>query len=169
MSSSFVYSSIKMGFWNVGGLLSKSHNKMIDSTFLKHIEKFDIIFLAETHIGYDKKVHKIGNYYCHFICRTASKHNNRTFGGLAMLCKSEFKPHIKILKNTKADFQWIKLEKEFFNFEKDLYICMLYNPPEGSSYSRGIDFDILDCIEKDVTHFKSIGNILLCGDFNARV
>ena len=169
MSSSFVYSSIKMGFWNVGGLMSKSYNKLNDAIFLKQIEKFDIIFLAETHVGHDQCIHKIGNYYCHFVCRSASKHNNRTFGGLAMLCRIEFKPHIKILKNTKSDFQWIKLEKEFFNFDQDLFICMVYDPPENSSYSKGIDHNILDCIEKDITHYQNLGNILICGDFNARV
>ena len=169
MSSSLVYSSIRMGFWNVGGLLSKTYNKMTDATFLNQIEKFDIIFLAETHIGHELQNYKIGNYYSHFVCRSASKHNNRSFGGLAMLCKKEFKPHIKILKNTKADFQWIKLEKDFFNFEKDLFVCMIYNPPENSSYSKNIDYDILDCIEKEMTYYKSKGNILLCGDFNARV
>lgn len=52
----------------------------------------------------------------HFACRSAFKHNNRTFGGLAMLCKNEFKPHkdFKKKKPTKADFQWIKLAKDFF-------------------------------------------------------
>lgn len=34
-----------------------------------------------------------------------------------MLCRIEFKLYIKILKNIKFDFQWIKLEKEFFNFD----------------------------------------------------
>lgn len=51
-----------MGFWNDRGLLSESHNKIIDCTFLKQIEKLDIIFLAETHIGYDRIDHKIENY-----------------------------------------------------------------------------------------------------------
>lgn len=46
---------------------------------------------------------------------------------------------------------------------------MVYDPPENSSYSKGIDHSILDCIEKNIAHYQNKGNILLCGDFNARV
>jgi hypothetical protein len=42
---------------------------------------------------------------------------------LAILTKSHIRPHVKIQKNTNPDFQWIKLEKSFFGFLKDLYIC----------------------------------------------
>ena len=44
-----------------------------------------------------------------------------------------------------------------------------YNPPEGSSYSKGLAHDILGCVEKDIALYKHKGNILLCWDFNARV
>ncbi|VDI68815.1 Hypothetical predicted protein, partial [Mytilus galloprovincialis] len=64
---------------------------------------------------------------------------------------------------------WVKLEKQFFGFDKDLFICVVYNPPEGSSYSKGLDHDILTCLEKDIASYQKQGNILLCGDFNARV
>jgi len=77
--------------------------------------------------------------------------------------------HIKILENTKPDYQWVKIEKRFFNLKQDLYICVIYNPPENSSYSKNLDYDILECVEKDVIHYKDIGDIILCGDFNARI
>ena len=53
--------------------------------------------------------------------------------------------------------------------KQDLYICVIYNPPENSSYSKNLDYDILECVEKDVIHYKDIGDIILCGDFNARI
>ena len=62
-----------------------------------------------------------------------------------------------------------KVGKKHFDLDKDIYICVVYNPPEGSSYSKGLDHDILECIEKDVIFYKKYGNILMCGDFNARV
>lgn len=46
---------------------------------------------------------------------------------------------------------------------------MVYDPPENSSYSKGIEHNILDCIGKDIALYQNLGNILLCGDFNARV
>ena len=45
----------------------------------------------------------------------------------------------------------------------------MYNPPVQSSYCRGLDQDTLELVEKDILNFKNHGNILLCGDFNARV
>ena len=55
-------SSIKFGFWNIGGLCTRGMNKAEDSIFLKNFEPYDIIFLVETHIGYNSKIHNIGNF-----------------------------------------------------------------------------------------------------------
>ena len=52
---------------------------------------------------------------------------------------------------------------------KDLFICVTYNPPISSKYIQELKHDVLDCIEKDITHYNKLGNILLCGDFNARI
>ena len=135
---------------------------------MKEIEKHDLVFLAETHLGYNTDIQKIGSFHYHPICRPQSKHNKRHFGGLAILRKAEIKPYVKILKNTNPEYQWVKLEKDFFNFSKDLYICLVYYPPSGSVYTQGLDKDILDCIEKDLINYQELGNVLLCGDFNAR-
>ena len=37
-----------------------------------------------------------------------------------------------------------------------------------SSYSQGLDYDILDCVEKEMMLYMSQGDVLLCGDLNAR-
>jgi hypothetical protein len=36
-------------------------------------------------------------------------------------------------------------------------------------YTQELKHDILDCIEKDIAHCNKLGNILLCGDFDARI
>lgn len=162
-------SSIKMCFWNIGGLKTRHYDKTTDPLFLKEINKYDIVFLDETHIGDGNNIQNIGPFNCHFICRNVSKRNNRFFGGLAILCKPNIKNHIKILNNSNPDYQWVKFKKEYFNFDRDLFICLVYNPPSGSTYTQGLQKDILDSIEIDICKFKEKGNILLCGDFNARV
>ena len=126
------------------------------------------MFLVETHIGYNSKMHSIGNFHYHYICRNVSN-NNRHFGGIAIIIKSYIKPHVKILKNTNVDYQRVKLEKTFFGFKKDLFICVTYNPPISSKYTQELKHDVLDCIEKDITHYNKLGNSLLCGDVNARI
>ncbi|XP_063426826.1 uncharacterized protein LOC134710401 [Mytilus trossulus] len=64
---------------------------------------------------------------------------------------------------------WIKLEKDFFGFQKDLYMCVVYNPPSMSSYTQGLDRDITECLEQETAKYMKMGNVLLCGDFNARI
>ena len=55
--------------------------------FPKKFEPYDITFLVETHIGYNPKIHNIGNFHYHSICRNISN-NNRQFGAIAILIKS---------------------------------------------------------------------------------
>ncbi len=50
------------------------------------------------------------------------------------------------------------------SFEKDLYICTVYNNP----YSSGSNNCTLLQLQKDIERFSKSGKILLCGDFNAR-
>jgi hypothetical protein len=58
------------------------------------INKYDIVFLAETHIGYESNIHRVGTFYVYQICRPICRPNNRYFGGLAILTKSHIRPHV---------------------------------------------------------------------------
>ena len=48
--------SLKMCFLNVGGLKNKEGSKLEDLFFINKINKYDIVFLAETHIGYESNI-----------------------------------------------------------------------------------------------------------------
>ena len=150
---------------NVGGIINRGIDKFQEPEFIKTISNFDIVFLAETHLGPNYKPPHIDSYYVHTVCRSISK-NKRHFGGLAILCRAPIKKHIKILENNNPDFQWIKLEKDYFGFEKDLFICLVYYPPPHSSGVQHDDF--FYSIEKDVCEYSKLGDILMCGDLNAR-
>ena len=164
-----VNSNVKMCFWNIGGLKSRGTDKTMDPLFLKAIEGNDLVFLAETHVGYNANIRNIGPFLYHPICRPVEKSNNRFFGGLAILRKPYLKDHVKILKNNNPDYQWVKLEKSFFGFAKDLYICVVYFPPSESSYTKRFEIELFETIEKDMVNYQRSGDILICGDFNARV
>lgn len=167
MKKSFSYPiknqhELKFCFWNVGGLGDKIYDKL----FLEEIKHFDLIFLAETHVGYNTCI-AVEGYHYFPVCRSVSS-NGRYFGGLGILTKMEIRPYVKILQNKSKEYQWVKLEKDFFNLKNDLYICLAYIPPVNSSYSKNITTDILDNIERDVDIYNCKGDIMLCGDFNAR-
>ena len=128
--------------WNVGGLFSKNINKINDPDFLKELLPYDIIFLSETHTGYETKILIDG--FQHFpICRPISS-NSRYYGGLALLIRNSIRNGIKILKNTSSEYQWVKLCKNFFHLEKDTFICFSYISP--CNFQTKSDTDSIEAI-----------------------
>ena len=60
------------------------------------------------------------------VCRPMSS-NNRYYGGLALLIRKSIRNGIKIMKNTRSEFQWVKLLKNAFNLEKRfVYLFFLH-------------------------------------------
>lgn len=163
--------NLKMCFWNIGGLKSKTYNKTLDPLFINKISEHDIILLAETHVGYSDLICVPGyNYFP--ICRNISN-NRRYFGGLAILYKKSLKQGIKILPIKDTNFHWFVLKRDFFKLPKDIYCCVIYDPPTQSPISIMIEKNgqksVLENLQDDVSKFRDLGEILLCGDFNARV
>ncbi|CAC5383757.1 unnamed protein product [Mytilus coruscus] len=130
-------------------------------------QAYDIVLLTETHIGKDVNIVLPGyNYFP--VCRPKSA-NNRYFGGLGIFVKNTILPGIEILKNTSLDYQWVKLDKKFFNFAKHIFLCLAYIIPASSSYIFQSDNDPLETTEKDIiNYYAERGHIVICGDLNAR-
>ena len=82
MTSSFV----SICSWNVGGLFSKTLNKVNDSDFCKELLSYDIVFLSETHTGYETRISLDGFNIFQYTCRPISS-NNGYYGGLAILIR----------------------------------------------------------------------------------
>ena len=67
---------------------------------------------------------------------------------------------------------WLKLSKDFFKLDKDIYICFTYISPSNSVYFKHNDFDsdtLFDLIKQDCAEFMAKGKVLLMGDFSAYV
>ena len=69
-SSSF----ISICSWNVGGLISKSNNKLNDDRFIQEIQSYDIVFLSETHTGLDTHI-DMKDFQHIPVCRPMSSNN----------------------------------------------------------------------------------------------
>ena len=145
---------------------TKNMNKLEDDLFLAEIKQHDVIFLAETHIGNDQNI-SVEGYHSFTVCRPKSR-NNRHFGGLAILTRKDIKQFVSILPNTHKDYQWVKFDKNFFGLNHDLFVCVVYYPPSQSVYMHNLSMDIFQLLEKDIVNYQAKGEILLCGDFNAR-
>ena len=125
--------------------------------------------LAETHVGYDKRV-SVEDFQYFPVCRARSA-NNRYYGGLAILTRLALRPYISFLKTNTTEYQWMKLptlDKNFFNFQRDLFLCLTYLPPGQSTYANNMQQDLLDSLEKDISLYKTKGEVMICGDLNAR-
>ena len=70
------------------------------------------------------------------------------------------------MSNTSSEFQWLKLSKDFFHLDSDIYICFSYVTP--CTFLQQSNEDTFDAIIRDVNVYRSKGNILLLGDLNAR-
>ena len=65
-------------------------------------------------------------------------------------------------------FVWCKLNKHFFNLDKDVYVCSAYIPPANLVYIK----NNFECpffkLEKSIAKYSRIGEIIMMGEFNAR-
>jgi exonuclease III len=160
--------SLNICTWNVGGLIKDGKNKLNDHSFLTQINRYDIVLLSETHIGYDSAVESDKFYYYPF-CRQKSN-NNRYFGGLTILIDNGIKQGVAILQDGNSEYQWVKLQKFFFNLKKDIFLCFAYIASQSSPFLLKENINIIESIEHDIVNkYSSKGDIILCGDLNARL
>ena len=145
-------------------------NKLSDIDFVRVIKRMDLFCLSETHVGPDLNI-ALDNYYVYKSCREISA-NNRFFGGLCIFISNFIRKGIKVIRNNHQDIVWLKIRKDFFKLDKDLYICFTYISPSNSSYYRNNDTDsesVFDLIKQDCAEFMVTGNVMIMANFNAHV
>ena len=156
--------NIAISTWNIHGL---SHKTLGDKTknkdFLNNINNIDLVFLTET---WSDTIVNVPGFRA-FVSDIATPNTNRgcrLSGGITLLMKTKLEKHVSIVKQSK-NFLWCKVSREILNTELDLFLCGIYIPPEKSVY---FEDDIFDKLENDIPFFKSKGNVIILGDFNAR-
>ena len=117
------YTFVNLGVWNIHGLFTVINSfkicKMQDPHFKKRLKLFDILCLQEIQCGpKDTQALQLQGYRLFPFHRKISS-NNRYFGGSLIIIKNEIRSGIKFINNPSADKIWVKLMKDFFNFEKD--------------------------------------------------
>ncbi len=78
--------------------------------------------------------------------------------------KSKLHNHINTVKQGKC-YTWLKIHKELLSSRKYIFLCAIYIPPSESPYYSE---DTLSTLEEETSHFQAQGNVLICGDLNAR-
>lgn len=145
--------------------------KLSDVDFINYITEYDIILLNETWLTKkDNFNFEIQGYTCEHIFgnKSAGAKRGRFSGGISICYKNCFKDKIKVIEKNQSGVMWLKILKEVFSFDHDVYICVAYIPPSGSNVLRGQDLDLFEQLELDIIRYKRLGKVFLTGDFNSR-
>ena len=65
---------------------------------------------------------------------------------------------------------WCNLSKSIINnADKDVFLCCVYIPPKDSRLTKSVKTFNFDKLMEEISHFDSLGKILIMGDMNSRV
>ena len=158
-----INNKLRIGAFNCQGIKWKIE----DPNFVKEVEKCDIFGVSETWIcTNESKTINIPGYKFYPFCR--KKENGRSRGGIGWFIKDNLRKGIKLLYNiSNENFMWCKFERQHFKLKEDLFVCVVYIPPENSSREIRLKKEHFNTLIDTVIKIKS-DNIILIGDFNAR-
>jgi hypothetical protein len=140
---------------------------MEDDSFISQLIQHDIIGLVETHLDKSKTVCFDG-FSVYRKDRPKIKKATRSLGGIIVMIRNDIQKGITHLPCNNENFHWLKLKKNFFSLENDIYMCIAHIPPQNSSYTVRTGDVVLDAIVHDIEKYSQLGSIILTGDLNAR-
>ena len=148
--------------WNIQDSTGDLTNKFEISDFLSITKHNSIICLQET-----KSQVKIEG----FVSYNSNRQSSRS-GGVCILVNNNLRKGVsRVPFKESDDIIAIKLDKHFFRLEFDLYVICIYISPSTSSIVKknpdytNQTFDALNTLSR---RLKQKGEIILCGDVNAR-
>ena len=133
--------------------------------FLNLVSGTDIFGVCETWLK-DKDEINLPNYEFYPLNRKINKGPTR--GGIGVFIRSEIRKYVKIRYDLSNETSfWCKINKEYIGYHDDLYLGIIYIPPESSTREKNVKTDHYKNLLETTLKIKS-NNILLVGDFNAR-
>lgn len=144
---------------------------LTDAEFFNLICENDLIFCCETWQRSSDNF-DIQNYHCISVPRPESLHirgkGKRGHGGICLYVKNNIYDGVEVMEKISEGFLWIKLKKDFFSMQYDLFICFCYIPPKDSIYFKTAELDLFDILEKGLRHYSDYGLVGVVGDLNCR-
>ena len=86
----------------------------------------------KTHSTPDQKIHVDG--YCTYQVNRP-KSGKSYHGGIAILVRDYLRKGITYSKSSSQDIVWVKLENNFFKFEHDIYLAVVYMHPHRNHHT----------------------------------
>lgn len=140
------------------GLVTRRINKL-KSKELNHIfSNSDIILLTETWTNELSDLHYDG-FQSFVLHRTLKKANaKRDSGGIAIFIRDKYVSSDTLIFEEEDDILWVKISGNLFNLDKDLYICLSYVLPDGSSRQSMVETNIFDRLLNSVVYVDNVAN-----------
>ena len=143
--------------FNVEGL-----NSMVDDpSFMELISDHDICLLTETWKGDESKIN-IPGFWDFSQIRPKHRKAFMHSGGVSILVRDHLRPGINVAQISEG-FIWIKMDKSFFKFVNDIYLCAVYIPPLYTTKNVNLKTDYFQSLFEACLKFSSMGNIILGG------
>ena len=130
------------------------------------IKGHHIIGLVETHCCPDDEL-TLPGFYSHRVDRPMAKRARKPAGGIAVLISDELKSCTKVIKMNQSVI-WLRVNKANSNRPHNLFVGVVYIPPENSNGDKNQSPNSLELIEGQIRKFSQEGEVLLVGDLNAR-
>ena len=148
--------------WNIQSTNSVlTGSKFEDPEFCKIIENSQFTCLQEirqpvTHAG--------------FRVYNNTRKDNKS-GGVCIMIRNSLSRGVKQVQSRLEDIVACKLDKTYFGLNDDLYLINSYiKPAHTSSKNSNVSgLDILTSLDQLINDLHSKGDIIMCGDFNARI
>ena len=107
-----------------------------------------------------KSIHIFGN-------KSPRAKKGRHSGGISLYFRDYLTDKIKIMEQKQCGILWVKILRDIFEFNEDVYMCHIYNPPQGSKVINHEDINFFEVLEQGIVTYKTLGKIFITGDFNS--
>jgi exonuclease III len=137
--------------------------------FTSFLCQHDIICLTESWTN-NKSIIDLNGYSrpIHSYRRYQHRRAKRSSGGIIIYIKDTIRKGVSLVRNDLDCIVWLKLDKTYFKNDSDIYLAVIYIPPENSVVHDMYEEDLFSKLESDVTFFNNRGKVFITGDANAR-
>ena len=82
---------------------------------------------------------------------------------------SELNKVVSVFDKSNENILWIKIRKNSLNNKSNTYVVCVYNSPKNATYTKEIESNVLQLIEKQLAEFSESNQVIIGGDFNGRI
>jgi hypothetical protein len=166
--------TLSLTFWNIEGLPKKvDERNSFAGLFNSCVNGYDFIGLVESWYDDDDPRCDFVNTclpgYAKPLCIGRGNIRSAVRGGVMFYYRNEYKGKVSLVKGHHGDQLWIRIDKTCFSLANDLYVGIVYISPENSSIWNTRDIDPFAILENDIMNFITKGDVIIGGDFNARI